>query len=77
MVAVLNNGFLSSASLDGKIIIWDNSFNSSVKDGAHSESFLALKVFSNGSFISCSSKGICKTWDADLYILNNTFFKEN
>ena len=74
-LAVLNNGFLSSSSLDGKITIWDNSFNSSVRDTAHSESILALKVFTNGSLISCSSKGICKTWITDIYFLNNTIYR--
>jgi len=76
-LAVLNNGFLSSASFDGKLIIWDNSFNSTVRGEAHSEYILASKVFTNGSLISCSSRGICKTWNTDIYFLDQYFYKEN
>ena len=76
-MVVLNNGFLSSAAFDGNLTIWDNSFNSSVKEKAHLESILSLKVFANGSLISCSSRGICKTWITDIYFLNNTIYREN
>ena len=34
-------------------IIWDNSFNTAIRDEAHAESILVLKVFSNSFLISC------------------------
>jgi len=42
----------------------------------HSEAILALSVFQNGSLISCSSDGTCKTWDTDHYILIESINKE-
>jgi F-box/WD-40 domain protein 7 len=74
-LAVLDNGFLVGASFNGKITVWDNSFNSTVKE-SHSEAILALKVFENDSLISCSLNGTCKIWHTALYTLNSTIYKE-
>jgi len=65
---VLNNGLLASASQNGNIKIWDNTFQpKEIK--AHSKAVLALNEFLNGTFISCSEDRTIKTWNPQQYIL--------
>jgi WD40 repeat protein len=66
-LTVLNNVFLISASQDGTIIVWDNSFHSKIIQ-AHSRAVLALKFFSNRTLISCSEDKTIKTWNTQQYI---------
>lgn len=75
-LAVLNNGYLASASLDGTTRVWDASYNSSVTE-AHSKAVLALKALKNGSLISSSFDTTVKTWDTDHFVLKDTLYKEN
>jgi WD40 repeat protein len=69
----LNNGLLVSASRNGSLVIWDNSFQSK-EIKAHSKAVLALNVFPNDTIISCSEDKTIKTWNTQQYILEKTIY---
>jgi WD40 repeat protein len=70
-LVLLNNVFFASASQDGIIRVWDNTFNSK-EIKAHSKAVLSLNVFPNGTLISSSEDGLIKTLNTQEYILEKT-----
>jgi di- and tripeptidase len=67
-LVLLKNVFFASASQDGIIRIWDNTF-SSKEIKAHSKAVLSLNFFPNGTLISSSEDKSIKTWNTQQYIL--------
>jgi len=67
-LVLLKNVLFASASQDGIIRIWDNTF-SSKEIKAHSNAVLSLNFFPNGTLISSSEDKSIKTWNTQQYIL--------
>ena len=70
-LVLLKNVFFASASQDGIIRVWDNTFNSK-EIKAHPKAVLSLNIFPNGTLISSSDDGSIKTWKTQQYILEKT-----